>query len=127
MTVKTTLGYNLETTAVLEGRQGQIHTAYLEPRESMNPGEVLASALGACMLTMVGFMASKCKEDLAGTSVTVDPAFDEGHTRVMRIKLAFHFPAHLSAEQKAFYTEAAQKCPVHNSLREDIVYMVSSN
>ena len=32
--------------------------------------------------------------------------------------------ASLTDEQKKFYARAAQSCPVHNSLREDITYTV---
>ena len=122
MAVRTTLGENLETKSVLDGKKAVLRSAYMEPREEMQPGEILASALGACMLTMVGFIASKRGENVTGTELAVEPAFDEGPTRVVRMDLTFSFPASLTAEQKEFYAKAAQSCPVHNSLREDITY-----
>lgn len=122
MAVRTTLGENLETKSVLDGKKAVLRSAYKEPREEMQPGEILASALGACMLTMVGFVASKRGEDVTGTEVAVEPSFDKGHTRVVHVELTFSFPASLTAEQKEFYAKAAQSCPVHNSLREDITY-----
>ncbi|WP_428055675.1 OsmC family protein [Candidatus Avelusimicrobium alvi] len=122
MAVRTTLGENLETKSVLDGKKAVLRSAYMEPREEMQPGEMLAAALGACMLTMVGFIASKRGENVTGTELAVEPAFDEGHTRVVRMDLTFSFPASLTAEQKEFYAKAAQSCPVHNSLREDITY-----
>lgn len=122
MAVRTTLGANLETKSVLDGKKAVLRSAFLDPREDMQPGEILAAALGACMVTMVGFIASKRAEDLIGTELAVEPMFDEGHTRVVRMDLTFSFPASLTAEQKEFYAKAALTCPVHNSLREDITY-----
>ncbi len=124
MAIKTVLGENLQTKSVLEGKTGEVHSAYLDPRENMNPGELLAAALGACMLTMVGFMASKRGENVTGTEVLVNPEFDDKHSRVVKMGLTFVFPAALTDEQKKFYARAAQTCPVHNSLREDISYTV---
>lgn len=124
MAIKTVLGENLQTTSIVEGKKGEVRSAYFEPREEMQPGELLAAALGACMLTMVGFMASKRGENVTGTELSVVPEFDEKHSRVLKIALAFSFPASLTDEQKKFYARAAQTCPVHNSLREDISYTV---
>ena len=107
---------------MLDVKKAVLRSAYMEPREEMQPGEILASALGACMLTMVGFIASKRGENVTGTELAVEPAFDEVHTRVVRMDLTFSFPASLTAEQKEFYAKAAQSCPVHNSLREDSTY-----
>ena len=49
MAIQITLEKNLQTTARLEGHTAAVKTAYFDPREDMQPGELLASALGACM------------------------------------------------------------------------------
>lgn len=123
--IKTTLGKNLDTVGVLVDSVARVKTAYVDPRNDMNPGELLCAALGACMMTKLGFVASKRGEDVSGTEVTVDPSFDEKHTRVTGIKIEFKFPESFKNEHKAFYAQAAQECPVHNSLREDIAFNVS--
>lgn len=123
--IKTTLGKNLETTGILVDSAACVKTAFVDPRTAMNPGELLCAALGACMMTMIGFVASKRGEDASGTEVTVEPSFDEKHTRVTGIKIEFKFPESFKDERKAFYAQAAQGCPVHNSLREDIAFNVS--
>ena len=94
----TTLSDNLHTTSLTEGVSTPVDTQFLTPREHMNPGEVLAAALGACTLTMVGYAA---------------------------IGLEFDFPSTFTPEQKKFYVNVAKTCPVHNSLREDIEYTVT--
>ncbi|MGN0016975.1 MAG: OsmC family protein [Candidatus Avelusimicrobium sp.] len=123
--IKTTLGKNLDTMGVLVDSAARVKTAFVDPRNDMNPGELLCAALGACMMTKLGFVASKRGEDVSGTEVTVEPSFDEKHTRVTGIKIEFKFPELFKDERKAFYAQAAQDCPVHNSLREDIAFNVS--
>ncbi len=123
--IKTTLGKNLDTVGVLADSAARVKTAYIDPRNDMNPGELLCAALGACMMTKLGFVASKRGEDVSGTEVTVEPSFDEKHTRITAIKIEFKFPDGFKNEHKAFYAQAAQECPVHNSLREDIAFNVS--
>lgn len=121
--MKITLGQNLQTTCALDGKK-PLHTAFNNPREDVNPGEMLAASLGACMMTMVGFMAAKHGDNAEGTAVEVHPQFDDKHTRMTGFELVFHFPAHFTAEQKSKYATLAQGCPVHNSLREDMKYTV---
>ena len=82
----TTLSDNLHTTSLTEGVSTPVDTQFLTPREHMNPGEVLAAALGACTLTMVGYAASKRGDNAAGTKLTLDPVFDDKHTRVVKME-----------------------------------------
>lgn len=122
--MKVTLGQHLQTTCVLDGKK-PLHTAFNNPREDVNPGEMLAASLGACMMTMVGFMASKHGDDAQGTCIEVTPKFDDKHTRITGFELVFEFPSSFTSEQKEKYAKLAQGCPVHNSLREDITYNVT--
>lgn len=123
--ITTMLFENLRTQSVVQNVKGTISTQYVDPTDLPKPGDVLCSALGACMLTMVGAVAEKRGDDVSGTRVEIDPVFDARHTRVVEMKLAFAFPDGLSKEQKDYYAQVAQTCPVHNSLREDIKYTVT--
>lgn len=122
--IKLKLDENLTTYGRVEGKAALIKTAFNEPREEMNPGELVANALGACMLTMIGFLAKRRGEEVIGTELTVVPGFDEKHTRITSFTLTFQFPVELTQAQKDFYAKAAEGCPVHNSLKEDISYKV---
>ncbi len=122
--MKITLGQNLQTTCVLDGKK-PLHTAFNNPREGVNPGEMLTAALGACMLTMVGFMAGKNGDKAEGTAVEITPHFDDKHSRITGFNIVFSFPAHFTQEQKEKYAKLAQGCPVHNSLREDMQYTLA--
>lgn len=122
--IKMQLGQNLCTQGGISGQPVTVKTAFNAPREDLNPGELLCASLGACMLTMVGFTASKKGEDAAGTEVSISPEFNEKHTRIDALEITFLFPSHFTAAQKEFYSRVAQSCPVHNSLRTDIAYTI---
>ena len=122
--MKITLGENLTTSAVLEGRT-PVKTAFANPRQDMNPGELLTASLGACMLSMVGYMASKRGDNVHGTTADISAKFDDEHSRIVAFDVVLTFPASFTQEQKDVYTRAAQTCPVHNSLREDIHYNIT--
>ncbi len=122
--VNVTLGNRLTTIGSAEGKNTLVKTEFHDPRQAMNPGELLANSLGACMLTMIGFLATRRGEKVEGTKICVEPAFDEKHSRMTGFTLMFCFPEHLTQTQKDFYAKAAESCPVHNSLREDMTYKI---
>lgn len=122
--ITTTLHENLQTTSVLDGKK-PLATAFNNPREDVNPGEMLAASLGACMLTMIGFMAGKHGDHAEGTAVEIHPQFDEKHSRITGFDLTFVFPSSFTSAQKEKYAKLAQGCPVHNSLREDMKYHIT--
>ncbi|MCQ2411245.1 MAG: OsmC family protein [Elusimicrobiaceae bacterium] len=123
--IKLTLAGNLCTSGQVTGKSSVIKTAYNEPRQDMNPGELLANALGACMLTMIGFLAARRGEKVEGTQLCIVPGFDEKHTRITSFAVTFSFPEGLSQAQKDFYAKAAEGCPVHNTLKADIAYKIT--
>lgn len=122
--IKTRLANNLRTNSRVDARAQEVETAFNNPREVLNPGELLCAALGACMMTMVGFLSSKRGENMVGTEVYIEPDFDDKHSKITGLSVTFAFPASATKEQKEFYSQAAQTCPVHNSLRSDIVYRI---
>lgn len=123
ITVK--LDVNLATLGGVSGKTPVVKTQFNEPREQLNPGELLCASLGACMLTMIGFVASRKGENVLGTQVHITPSFDDKHSRILAFAVTLEFPPTLTAEQKNFYAKAAETCPVHNSLRADIDYKIT--
>lgn len=124
-TIQVKLEEGLKTQGRRNGKSGIVRTAFNEPREEMNPGELLANALGACMLTMIGFLAARRGENLEGTEISLVPGFDEKHSRVTQFAIEFHFPEGLTQTQKDFYAKAAESCPVHHTLKDDISYKIT--
>ena len=89
--------------------------------ESFSPTDLVATALGTCMLTIMGIVAQRDGIDLAGTRVkvvkemVVTPA-----RRIGRLKVEFHVPAQVSEADQGKLRNAALTCPVHKSLLHEI-------
>ena len=89
--------------------------------ESFSPTDLLATALGTCMLTVMGIMARTLNLDIAGTTATVEKEMTAAPPRrIASLAVTIHVPHALSAENKQKLERAAHTCPVHKSLHPDI-------
>lgn len=89
--------------------------------EAFSPTDLVAAALGSCVLTVMGIVAMRHKWDLAGTTAHVtkemntDPA-----RRIGRLAVTVTFPRNFSEDQRNLLEQAAESCPVHHSLHPQI-------
>jgi putative redox protein len=89
--------------------------------ESFSPTDLVATALGTCMLSVMGIMARTLNIDIVGTSATVGKEMTiTGSRRIQSLKVRIHVPHALSLENKEKMERAAYTCPVHKSLHPDI-------
>lgn len=97
--------------------------------ESFSPTDLLATSLGACMMTIMGIKARDMEVDLAGTKIEVEKIMAADPRRVSGINLTFHFPAALQLEdkQQTILERAAHTCPVMYSIHPDIKVNVTFN
>jgi len=97
--------------------------------ESFSPTDLLATSLGACMLTIMGIKARDMEVDLTGTKIEVEKIMAADPRRVAGINLTFHFPETLVLGEKetTILERAAHTCPVMYSIHPDIVVNVTFN
>jgi putative redox protein len=89
--------------------------------ESFSPTDLVAAALGTCMLTVMGIMARTLKIDIAGTTATVEKRMTAAPPRrIESLTVKIHVPHSLSADDRQKLERAAHTCPVHKSLHPDI-------
>lgn len=89
--------------------------------ESFSPTDLVATALGTCMLTIMGIAARKLALDIADTTVSVEKAMAAAPTRrIGELKVVINVPVATTDEQKKTLEVAAYTCPVHKSLHPDI-------
>jgi putative redox protein len=89
--------------------------------ESFSPTDLVATALGACMLTIMGIVAERHKLDLAGTTVTVQKEMTLAPPRrISKLTVRIAVPLNLSPDDRTRLENAAHTCPVHRSLHPDI-------
>ncbi|MBC8110681.1 MAG: OsmC family protein [Verrucomicrobia bacterium] len=94
--------------------------------EAFSPTDLVASALGSCMMTIMGIVASRHQIDLAGTTYEITKIMAASPRRIAEIQLAFTFPVlQLTNEQKQLLENAAHTCPVALTLSPEVVQQVT--
>ena len=89
--------------------------------ESFSPTDLVAGALGSCILSVMGIMARSLKVDISGSTATVDKEMVNAPVRrIQKLIVKIHVPHLLSDRHKQLLKDAAHSCPVHKSMHPDI-------
>lgn len=90
--------------------------------ERFSPTDLVATALGSCMLTTMGILARRHDWKIEGARVSVEKHMTaQPGRRIAKLVLRFEMPAGVPAEARAPLERAAATCPVHRSLHPDVV------
>ena len=94
--------------------------------EAFSPTDLLATAFGACVLTIMGIAAKTHGFDIDGTEVETTKVMGTEPRRIVELITTFKFPHNnFSAKHKKILELTAKECPVFNSLHPDIKKTVS--
>lgn len=89
--------------------------------ESFSPTDLVATALGTCMLTIMGIVARRHGWDLSGATVEVEKGMVAAPVRrIGSLAVVIRVPAELDSKAQAALETAAHTCPVHKSLHPEI-------
>jgi putative redox protein len=89
--------------------------------QSFSPTDLVATALGTCMATIMAIASERHEVDLTGARVTViKEMVAEPTRRIGRLRVVFHIPAEPDERTRTVLERAALACPVHASLHPDI-------
>ncbi len=89
--------------------------------EGFSPTDLVATALGTCMLTVMGIAARTLNIDIAGATATVEKEMTAAPPRrIESLTVRIRVPQSISAENRQKLERAAHTCPVHKSLHPDI-------
>ncbi len=96
--------------------------------EAFSPTDLVAAALGSCMMTIMSMAAEKSGIELKGTTYETTKIMASNPRRIQEIQVIFKFPAlNLSDEQKQKLEKAAHTCPVALTLSPDVIQTVTFN
>lgn len=96
--------------------------------ESFSPTDLVATALGSCILTVMGIASRNLNVDLTGTTVTVNKEMVATPVRrIGKLAATINFPMQISDEHKKKLEHAALTCPVHKSLHPDVAMPIEFN
>src|SRR5712675_1364975 len=85
-----------------------------------SPTDLVGTAMGTCMLTIMGIVARRHGIAMDGATVKVDKHMSQNPRRIGRLPVEITVPGRLQPEQKRLLEAAALGCPVHKSLHPDI-------
>lgn len=95
--------------------------------EAFSPTDLVSTALGSCMMTVMGIVAERHNWDLVGSSFAVVKHMSaEPPRRIAQIDVTFTLPAALAPQERTLLERAAHTCPVglslHPEVRQNIVF-----
>ena len=93
--------------------------------ESFSPTDLVAAALGTCMVTIMGIVARRDNLDIEGTTVkVVKDMVQEPVRRIGALQITITVPSekakNLSEVDRKKLQNASKHCPVHQSLHPDV-------
>ncbi len=89
--------------------------------EAFSPTDLVATALGTCMATVMAIAAKRHQIELNGATVHVTKEMSkDSPRRISRLASEMHIPLPENHPQRELLEKAALGCPVHQSLHPDI-------
>jgi len=89
--------------------------------EAFSPTDLVAGALGSCILTIMGIAARNHDIDMIGAKAEVNKIMAADPRRIARLEVTISMPPHeYSDKEKKILERAAHHCPVANSLHPDL-------
>lgn len=131
MTSKVTYLGDLRTTSVHIQSGSEILTD--APRdnhgrgEAFSPTDMVANALGACMLSIMGIKAREMQLDMAGSTVEVTKIMQAEPRKISKIIIVINMKADADDKTRTILERVAMTCPVYLSLHPDIEKDVTIN
>ena len=88
--------------------------------EAFSPTDLVANALGSCMMTIMAIKANDLNVDLVGTTLEVTKVMQAKPRKISKIEVVLNLPEVSDAKTKAILERAGMTCPVFLSLHPDI-------
>ena len=87
---------------------------------SFSPTDLVAAALGSCMLTVMGIAAEKEGIPFTEAEFRLEKQMRADPRRVGALPMVIRMPADLTPAQRQRLERVAMHCPVHNTLHPDV-------
>jgi uncharacterized OsmC-like protein len=89
--------------------------------ENFSPTDLVASALGSCIFTIMGIAAREHSFSIDGSTCTVTKIMTDNPRKIGEIRIEFDFTSHdYSDKQKKILNNCVKTCPVALSLNESV-------
>jgi len=88
--------------------------------EAFSPTDLVATALGSCMITIMAISANKYDIDVSGTNASVKKIMGSEPRRINEIAIDINMNKNIEEKDRKRLERAALACPVHKSLHPDL-------
>ena len=88
--------------------------------EAFSPTDLVAAALGSCMITIMAIAAEKHGIDVSKTNASVKKEMSSDPRRISEIIIDINMDKNIEVKDRKRLEKAALACPVHKSLHPDI-------
>lgn len=89
--------------------------------EAFSPTDLVGTALGTCVLTIMGIVAERHGWNLKGARARVEKTMvADPARRIGKLAVVLELPGDLPEEARATLERAGRGCPVHRSLAEAV-------
>lgn len=92
--------------------------------KSFSPTDLVAAALGSCVLTTIAIVAERGGIPVSGMRMRVEKRMQQDPRRIGELPLDIHLPAALEEHERQKLERAALSCPVHKSLHPEVVVLM---
>ena len=94
--------------------------------EAFSPTDLVATALGSCMLSIMGIIANRHEINILGTQVSIHKIMQANPRRIAAIEVTMHMPnVTYTPKERALLENAARTCPVALSLHPELEQKLS--
>ena len=87
---------------------------------AFSPTDLVAAALGSCMMTIMGIYARRLDVDLNGARCEVTKHMSTAPRRIGKLEVIFQMPGGIDQDVRTKLEKGALACPVHHSLHPEI-------
>ena len=88
--------------------------------EAFSPTDLVATALGSCMITIMAISANKYDIDVTGTNASVKKIMGSDPRRISEISIDINMNKNIEEKDRKRLERAALAWPVHKSLHPDL-------
>jgi uncharacterized OsmC-like protein len=95
--------------------------------EAFSPTDLVANALGSCMVSIMAIKSKDLNLDLMGSTVEITKVMQPEPRKIAKIIVVLNMSVAADAKSKTILERAAMTCPVFLSLHPDIEKDVTFN
>lgn len=88
--------------------------------QAFSPTDLLANALGSCMITVMAIKANEMGIELKGTTAEVTKIMQAEPRRIKRLEVILNIPVAATDKDKTILERVGRTCPVYLSLHPDV-------